>query len=695
MSATDTVDIRNVGLIGHGSSGKTSVASSLLFTGGAVNRLGRVDDGGAVTDSDPEEIERKISIAAALAHTTWSGKKINLIDTPGAAAFVHEANAALKVADTALLVVCGVAGVEVQTEKTWRFAANHGLSQAILINKLDRERADFGRVMSNLQDKFGREVVAIHMPIGQEENFTGVVDLLDMKAYTYSDESGKGKAGDIPEDLKESAHSAREQLMEMVAEIDDGLMENFFEHGELTDEEMSVGLRRAIRERKIVPVLAASATKAIGTDRLAELITNLLPNPAERGETTGLVPGKDEETSRPVSADAPTSVFVFKTLADAFSGRLNLIRVMSGTARLDAGVRNFSKDSGEKLANLSTMQGKDLTKVDELKAGDLGCLAKLKDTTTGDTLGDKSAPITYEAVHHPEGAISFAVEPKSRGDEDKLGSAISRMLEEDPALFHSRDPRTHEILLSGTGITHVEVALAKMRTKFGVDCLLKPPKVPYQESFRRPAEATARHKKQSGGHGQFAECKISVEPLPSGSGYEFVDKIFGGSISQGYRPAVDKGVQEAAGRGVVAGYPISDFRVTLLDGKEHPVDSSEMAFKVAASLAFKKCMEAAQPTLLEPIMEVEVETSEEFMGDIMGDMNSRRGRVQGMDNIGDSQVIKAKVPMVEMLTYSQTLKSITGGRGVFHMTLSHFEEVPAHLQQKLVTELAKEKDGDD
>jgi len=695
MSATDTVDIRNVGLIGHGSSGKTTVASSLLYTGGSAKRLGSVDDGTAITDSDPEEIERKMSIAAALAHTPWSGKKINLIDTPGAAAFVHEANAALTVADTALLVVCGVAGVEVQTEKTWRFAATHGLAQAILINKLDRERADFSRVMGNLQDKFGREVVALHMPIGSEENFSGIVDLLDMKAYTYDGDSGKGKAGDIPDDLKEAAQSAREQLMEMVAEMDDDLMEHFFEHGELTDEEMSAGLRRGIRQRKIVPVLAASALKAIGTDRLAEFITNLLPNPAERGVAAGTVPGKDEATSRPVAADEPTSLFVFKTLADPFSGRLSMVRIMSGTARLDAVVRNFSKDSGEKLANLSTMQGKDLTKVETLKAGDLGCLAKLKDTTTGDSLGDAAAPIVYEAVHHPEGAISFAVEPRSRGDEDKLGTAIARMLEEDTALYHSRDPRTHELLLSGTGITHVEVALAKMKKKFGVDCILKPPKVPYQETFKKRAEATARHKKQSGGHGQFAECKISVEPLASGSGYEFVDKIFGGSISQGYRPAVDKGVQEAAARGIVAGYPISDFRVTLLDGKEHPVDSSEMAFKIAASQAFKKCMETAQPTLLEPIMEVEVETSEEFMGDIMGDMNSRRGRVQGMDNIGDSQVIKAQVPMAEMLTYSQTLKSITGGRGSFHMTLSHFDEVPAHLQQKLVAELAKKKEEDE
>ncbi|MCZ6747266.1 MAG: elongation factor G [Acidobacteria bacterium] len=694
MSAFDTVDIRNVGFIGHGSSGKTTVTSSLLYASGAVKRLGQVDDGSAVTDSDPEEIERKMSIAAALAHFPWDGKKINILDTPGAAGFVHEANAALKVVDTAISVICGVAGVEVQTEKTWRFAAAHGLAQAVVINKLDRERSDFDRVLAGLQKKFGREVVAIHLPMGAEAKFNGVIDLMTMKACTYSDNSGKGKESDIPAAFSEKAQSARETLMEAIAEIDDHLMECFFENGELTHDEMIEGLRRGIRERKIVPVLVASALKGIGSDRLAGFVSSLLPNPADRGEAVGTVPGGEEESTRPVDSNAPLSLFVFKTLADPFSGRISLVRVMSGTAKLDAAVRNFSRSSNEKLSNLSLMQGKDLSKAQELKAGDLGCLTKLKDTTTGNTLGDPAAPITYAAVEPPEGAISFAIEPKSRGDEDKLSNAMARMIEEDPALCHSRDPRTHEILLSGTGITHVEVALAKMKKKFGVDCLLKPPKVPYQETIKKRAEATARHKKQTGGHGQFAECRIAVEPLESGAGYEFVDKIFGGSISQGYRPAVNKGVQEASARGVVAGYPLSDFRVTLLDGKEHPVDSSEMAFKIAASMAFRECMKTAQPILLEPIMEVEVETSEEFMGDIMGDMNSRRGRVQGMDNSGDNQVIKAQVPMAEMLTYSQTLKSITGGRGSFHMTLAHYDQVPAHIQKKLVSELSKEKAGE-
>ncbi|TDI34227.1 MAG: elongation factor G [Acidobacteria bacterium] len=693
MSAIDTVHIRNVGFIGHGSCGKTTVTSALLYTGGAVKRLGHVDDGSAVTDSDPEEIERKMSIAVALAHFPWDGRKINILDLPGAAGFVHEAKAALKVVDTAISVICGVAGVEVQTEKTWRFATDHGLAQAVVINKLDRERSDFDRVLANLQDKFGRKVVAFHLPVGAEDEFSGVIDLVTMKAYTYSDDSGKGEEGDIPPALNEKAQSARETLMEAIAEVDDHLMECFFENGELTPDEMTEGLRRGIRERKIVPVLAASALKSIGSDRLAGFVASLLPDPAGLGEARGTVPGGQEESTRPVDSQEPLSLFVFKTLADPFSGRISLMRVMSGTARLDGPVHNFSRDSNEKLSNMSLMQGKDLSKVQELRAGDLGCLTKLKDTITGNTLGDAAAPIIYAPVEPPEAAISFAIEPRSRGDEDKLSNAMARIIEEDPALCHSRDPRTHEILLSGTGITHVEVALAKMKKKFGVDCLLRPPKVPYLETIKKRAEATARHKKQTGGHGQFAECRIAVEPLESGAGYEFVDKIFGGSISQGYRPAVNKGVQEASARGVIAGYPLSDFRVTLLDGKEHPVDSSEMAFKIAASMAFRECMKTAQPILMEPIMEVEVAISEEFMGDIMGDMNSRRGRVQGMDNSGENQVIKAQVPMAEMLTYSQTLKSITGGRGSFHMTLNHYEQVPAHIQKKLLAELAKEKEG--
>jgi elongation factor G len=695
MSVFDTSDIRNVGLIGHGQSGKTTLVSTLLHCAGAVSRLGRVDEGTAVTDFDPEEIDRHMSIASALAHAHWNDKRINLIDTPGAAAFVHEADAALKVADTAISVVCGVSGIEVNTEKTWRFARGHGVAQALVINKLDRERADFNRVLAALQESFGRSVTAVQLPMGAEEAFSGVVDLLTMKAYTYpGDGTGKGTAGDIPEELQETASTAREQLMELVAEMDDKLLEVFFEKGQLSDDELLGGLRHGIRQGKIVPVLATSGLKGIGVDRLAEFMVSSLPGPAEVGARKGKDPKSGEETSREADPAGPLSLFVFKTLADPFAGRISLIRVMSGTARSDQHVENFSKEHGEKLANLAAVQGKELTKIDELRAGDLGSLAKLRDTSTGDTLGDGSAPILYEPVMPPAGAISFAVEPKSRGDEDKLSNALSRILEEDPALTTSRDAQTHEILLSGTGVTHVEVSLAKMKKKFGVECELKPPKVPYRETIKRKAEATARHKKQTGGHGQFAECKIVVEPMERGVGYEFVDKIFGGSISQGYRPAVDKGVQDAASRGLVAGYPMSDFRVTLIDGKEHPVDSSEMAFKIAASMAFKECMKTAQPILLEPIMDVEVETSEEFMGDIMGDMNSRRGRVQGMDSAGGNQVIRAQVPLAEMLTYSQTLKSITGGRGSFTMSLDHYEEVPTHIQQKLIAEAAKAKEDE-
>ena len=687
MKLFNTGEIRNVGLIGHGDSGKTTVVSSLLYCAGAVDRLGSVDEGTTVTDFETEEIERKISISTALSHAEWMGKRLNLIDTPGDSAFVHEANAALKIADVALSVVCGVAGVEVQTEKTWRFASGHGIAHAIVVNKLDRERADFARVLASLQEAFGREVAVLHLPIGKESSFSGVVDLLAMKAYTYAgDGSGKGVEGDIPGELQDQATAAREALMEMVAETDDALMEKFFEAGELSEEELLSGLQGGIRKGKIVPVLAAAALKGIGTDRLATCIATLLPSPNERESMAGKVPATGEVIRREADPAAPLSMFVFKTIADPFAGRISLFRVVSGTASIDETVQNFGKESGEKLANLSILQGKDLEKISKLRAGDLGGIAKLKNTTTGDTLGDANSPIVIDPVVPPEGAISFAIAPRSRGDEDKLSNVLARLVEEDPGLQTSRDPQTHEFLLSGTGQKHVEVTLAKMKKKFGVDCELHPPKVPYRETIKKKAEATARHKKQTGGHGQFAECKIVMEPLESGAGYEFVDKIFGGAISQGYRPAVNKGIQAAAARGYVAGYPMNDFRVTLVDGKQHTVDSSEMAFKIAASMAFKECMKQAQPTLLEPIMTVDVEITEEFMGDIMGDLNSRRGRVQGMDSVGSGQVIHAQVPMAEMLTYSQTLKSITGGRGSFHMSLSHYEEVPAQIQQKLITE---------
>ncbi|MFQ5718851.1 MAG: elongation factor G [Acidobacteriota bacterium] len=687
MKVFDTADIRNVGFIGHGDSGKTTLISSLLNASGAVKRLGSVDEGTAVTDFDPEEIERKISLATALAHCEWAGKRINLIDTPGDSAFVHEASGALKVSDVALSVVCGVAGVEVQTEKTWRFASDHRTVHAIVVNKLDRERADFDRTVASLQTSFGREVVPVQLPIGKEAAFRGVVDLVSMKAYTYAaDGSGNGSEGDIPADLEEAATGARQSLVELVAESNDSLLEKFFEEGELGQDDLVSGLRSAIQRGKIIPALAVAGLTGVGVDRVATTIVTLFPSPDQRAPFAGKNPTTQETGTRGAGDDEPLCLFVFKTMADPFAGRISLFRVISGTATNDAIVHNFTHDSTEKLSNLSIVQGKDLEKVAELRAGDLGAIAKLKSTTTGDTLGAAESPFAVDPVALAEGVISFAITPKSRGDEDKLSNVLARLVEEDPGLHTSRDPQTHEFLLSGSGQKHVEVTLAKMKHKFGVDCELHPPKVPYRETIKKRAEAGARHKKQTGGHGQFAECKIAVEPLEKGSGYEFVDKIFGGSISQGYRPAVDKGIREAAAKGYVAGYPMSDFRVTLLDGKEHPVDSSEMAFKIAASMAFKECMQHARPTLLEPIMSVEIETTEEFMGDIMGDLNSRRGRVQGMDTVGNGQVIRAQVPMAEILTYAQTLKSITGGRGSFHLSLSHYEEVPAETQKKLIAQ---------
>jgi len=696
MKLFDTADLRNVGLIGHGHCGKTTLAAALLFRSGAVNRLGRVEDGSTVTDFEPEEIERRISIGASLAHAEWNGARINILDLPGFGAFVHEARAALKVADAALCVVSGVSGIEVQTEKTWGYALEFRLPRAIVINKLDRERADFDRILAQVRERFGRGVAAVQIPIGSEAGFRGVIDLISMKAWTWAGEpGGPGREEPVPADLEEAARAARSALMESVAELDDTLMEHFFEHGELPEDEFLEGLHRGVREGRIVPVLAASALKGVGVDRLLDFVVTVLPAPHERDAARGTHPKTGAEVERPVAADAPLSMFVFKTIADPFAGRISLFRVMSGTVRADQVVHNFSRDHAEKLAGLGLLQGKELTKIQELRAGDLGAIAKLKDTGTGDTLGDPAHPVVYPAVPPPEGAMAFAIEPKTRGDDDKLSHALSRLIEEDPALHSSRDLQTHEMLLSGTGAVHIEVALARMKKKFGVDCVLHPPKVPYRETIRRRAEATARHKKQTGGHGQFAECRIAIEPRERGAGYEYVDKIFGGSISQGYRPAVDKGVQEAAQRGFLAGFPVSDLRVILLDGKEHTVDSSEMAFKIAGSMAFRECMQLAGATLLEPIMDVDIAAPDQYMGDIMGDLNSRRGRVQGMDSTGDgAQHIRARVPMAEMLTYAQILTSLTGGHGQFHMTLSHYDEVPAAVQQKIIAEAAKKRGAD-
>ena len=696
MKVFEISEIRNVALIGHGAAGKTSLTSAFLFDSGAVNRLGKVENGNTVTDFDEEEIHRKVSIAPSLCHCEWNKNKLNLIDTPGYGTFIAGAKAALRVTDAAVTVICGVSGVEVQTEKAWSFADDFALPRLLFINKLDRERASHERALESVQARFGRSAVPIQIPIGSEKDFKGIVSLLDMKAMTWkADESGKFETGEIPADLAEKAKTAREALVEMVAESDEKLMETFFESGDLSDEDLRAGLRKAVLERKIYPVLYGAATLNFGVQPLLDAVVSLLPSPSDRGEIRGKDPKSGEETIRQPTTNQPASAYVFRTIADPFAGRISLFRVYSGIVHSDSSMQNVSRGTTERLGSISLMQGKELNAVPEVRAGDIAAIPKLKDTHTGDTLAEKAHPIIYEPVVFPEPAISFAIEPKSRGDEDKISSALARIAEEDPTIRVGRDQRTHELLISGTGELHVEVAVAKMKKKFGVEAILHPPRVPYLETIKGTAEAHGRHKKQTGGHGQFGDCKIRMEPLPRGGGFEFVDEIFGGSIPQNFRPAVEKGIQESRVKGYLAGFPVVDFKVILHDGSYHTVDSSEMAFKIAGSMAFKLAMEKARPTILEPIMIVSVETPEDAMGDIMGDLTSRRGRVQGIDTQGGMQIINAQVPMAEMLNYSSSLKSMTGGRGSFHMENSHYEEVPQQQQTKIISGHKSEQKQDE
>jgi elongation factor G len=695
MQLHDISDIRNIGIIGHGSSGKTTLVSAFLFCSGTVNRLGRVDQGTTVTDFDEEEIDRQVSIRSALCHLEWRKKtKLNIIDTPGYGAFIADAKTALRVLDGAVVVVDGVSGVEVQTETAWSYADEFNLPRLLLVNKLGRENASLSRTLESINASFGRQAVLLQLPIGAEKTFTGVVDLVARKAYRYAtDESGKHEVGDVPPDMQEEVKAAREKLVEQVAEVDDALMEKFFEAGELSEEDLIAGLTRGVKERKIYPVLCASSLHNIGIHPLLDAIVAYLPHPGERGPFRGENPKDKSEVERRGTADEPYSAFVFKTIADPYSGKISLFRVYSGVIRSDSTVHNIDKNTGERFGAIVSLQGKESQPLTEAKAGDIAAVAKLKETGTGDTLADKAHPIVYPRVILPEPSISFALEPKSRGDEEKISSVLHRLGEEDPTLTFRRDPQTHELLISGNSDMHVEVAIAKMKKKFGVEAILHAPKVAYFETIKKKAEAQGRHKKQTGGHGQFGDCWIRLEPISHGSGFEFKDEIFGGSIPKNFIPSVEKGIQEARMHGFLAGYPVVDFRVVLFDGSYHTVDSSDMAFKIAGSIAFKKAMESAGATLLEPIMDVEISAPEQFMGDIMGDLNSRRGRVQGMSSQGSNQVIKARVPFAEMLTYASTLKSITGGRGSYHMSNSHYDDVPSHIQAKIISAHKAAKEG--
>ena len=694
MKVYETNDIRNVALAGHGHSGKTSLAAGLLYTSGATGRLTRVDEGNTVTDFDDEEIQRRITISTGVAAAEWAKKKINLLDTPGFNIFINDTKASMVAADAALIVVDGVAGVEVQTEKVWSFADEFKLPRAIVINKLDRENSSFERALESTQSFFGRTAIPIHLPIGAEKDFKGIVDLVRMKAYTYTlGGDGKGKESDIPGDLADAAKAAHEALVEMVAEGNDALLEEFFDKGTLALERIREGLKDAVRQMRIFPVLCASALHNIGSDLLLDFATENFPGPADRGSWNGVLNGGEAE--RAVKDAEPVSAFVFKTIADAFSGRVSYFKVISGVVKNDANLANARNGASERLAHIGTIAGKTLPAVTELHAGDIGGVAKLKDTLTGDTLGDKGSPIAYPAVKLPEPSIAFAISAKTRNDEDRMGNAVHKILEEDQSLRFYRDPQTKEFLLAGSGQQHVEIIVSRLKKRYNVDVELHAPKIPYRETIRGKADVQGRHKKQTGGHGQFGDCWIRMEPLPRGAKFEFANEIFGGSIPRNFIPAIEKGIVETAEKGYLAGFPVVDFKVTVYDGSYHDVDSSEMSFKLAARKAFKAAMEAAKPALLEPIMNVEVQAPVEYAGDLMGDMNGRRGRISGMDTKGGTQIIRAQVPMSEMLNYQNDLISMTQGRASFTMEFDHYDFVPALQADKIVAAAKAAKTGEE
>lgn len=683
MKVYDAQSIRNVALVGHSGAGKTQLISALLFDAGAVNRFGRVDEGTTVTDYDEEEIARKHTLASSLAHAEWNRHKINFIDTPGMGNFLSDSRAALRVADAALVVVDAVAGVEVSTEKMWTAADELGLPRLIVLNRLDRERASLERSLESLRGALGRAVIPVQLPIGEEKDFRGIVDLVAMKAWTFGAD-GQPTEGAVPDDMADQAEAAREALIEMVAEADDALMEKFFDAGTLTQEELLSGLQRGIASARIFPLFCTSAAANIGVQPLLDAIIAFVPSPAEHG--VALADGGELAAS-----DGAPAAFVWKTVADPFAGRITMFRVLSGTLKSDSTVHNTTRDVPERLGHLLLLHGKSQTNVPEIRAGDLGAVAKLKETLTGDLLAERGSALAVAPIKFPEPVISYAIEPKSRGDEEKISTSMHRLQEEDPSIAYHRDAQTKELLLAGQGQLHIEVTVAKLKRRFGVEVLLKPPRIPYRETITAPVEAHGRHKKQTGGHGQFGDCKVRFEPLERGADFEFVDDIFGGAIPRQFIPAVEKGLQEARLRGFLAGYPMVDFRATVFDGSYHAVDSNELSFKMAASLAFKDGMSRARPTLLEPVMDVEVYAPSDFAGDLMGDLNSRRGRIGGMDTRGSSTIIRAKVPMAEMLTYEQHLTSATGGRGSYHMEFSHYEEVPQHLHGKIIAAAKAER----
>ena len=692
MAKYESKSLKNLAIVGHGGTGKTSLCESFLFISGKNERLGRVDDGTSIMDYEPEEQKRRISISSSINFVEWNKYKINIIDTPGDSNFTYDIKCSMSVVENALVVIDAVSGVEFQTQKVWEYADGFNLPRIVFINRLDRERADFSAALASIKNKFSKKVTPVCLPIGKEDKFNGIVDLISSKAYLFSDNKGAGKATDIPADMADEAKNMRSAMVEDIAETDDDLMNKYLEAGELTAEEIKQGLRKGVTSGNLIPVVCGSAIKGIGISLLLDLIVDSMASPVDRGAIKGKKPGGDAAAERKTSEDEPFSAIVFKTIADPYAGRLTLFRVYSGKLNPDSSIYNSTKKISEKFGNIFFLEGKNQKPAEVLIPGDIAGVAKLKETVTGDTLCNEKAPIIFEKVEVPSPIMSFAIEPKSRGDEEKIASSLHRLTEEDPTIVFSRDLQTKEMILSGMGQVHIEVNIEKMKRKFGVEVNLHTPKVPYKETIKGKTNVQGKYKKQSGGRGQFGDCWIDIEPLPRGTGFEFADKIVGGVIPQQYRPAVEKGIVEAAAEGVLAGYPVVDFKISLVDGSYHTVDSSEMAFKIAGSMAFKKGVMQCQPILLEPIVNIDIEIPEEYMGDVIGDLNSRRGRVLGMDTKGTNQVIKGQVPLAEILKYAPDLRSMTSGRGNFTYTHSHYEEVPSFIAEKIIAAAKKDKE---
>lgn len=695
MAKYESQALRNVAVAGHGGTGKTTLCESFLFVSGKTERLGRVDDGSSSMDFEPEEHKRRSSINTAVNFFEWDKHKVNLLDSPGDSNFAYDMMGCLAHADAVLVVIDAVSGVEFQTIKAWEAADTYTLPRIAVINRLDRERADFGKAVESIVAKLDRKVTPLMLPIGKEAEFKGVVDLVAGKAFLFDEGKGTCKPADIPADLAAQVEKYRGTMVEDIAETDETLMDKYLESGELSTEELQQGLRKGVLSGSVIPVVCTSALKNIGTSLLMDLMVRLFPSPVDRGAVTGTKPGAEELEERLPDPSAPFAARVFKTIADPYAGRVTIFRVYSGTVTSDATFFNPTHKTTERFGNIFFLEGKTQKPTDDpLVPGDIAAVAKLKETLTGDTLCFEKAPILLPRIPTPAAVMSFAIEPRSRGDEEKIVSSINRLIEEDPTLTYRRDEQTKEMILSGTGQVHIEVTVEKMKRKFGVEVNLKTPKVPYKETIKKAKMGIqGRYKKQSGGRGQFGDVWLDVEPLPRGGGFEFADKIVGGVVPQQYRPAVEKGIIEAMEEGVLAGYPTVDLKVALVDGSYHTVDSSEMAFKIAGSMGFKKAVLECQPTLLEPIVNIDIEIPDEYMGDIIGDLNSRRGRVLGMDSKGSNQIVKASIPLAEILKYAPDLRSMTSGRGTFTYEFSHYEEVPAQIAEKVIAEAKKEKEA--